>query len=147
LNGVTSVYSISGFAIVAKLVTIPGSPEISMTTNGTLLRKLAAILKRDGLARVNISLDSLDPSRFAGVTRGGDVRAAIDGIRAALEYDLRPVRLNTVANPERNSVRTQPRHGDAGGPVEIEQSLLHCSETACTRRSTYAIARRALMLM
>ncbi len=82
--------------LVADLAAIPGSPEISMTTNGTLLRRFAADLKRNGLTRVNISLDSLDSMRFADVTRGGNLAATLDGINAALENKLRPVKLNAV---------------------------------------------------
>jgi cyclic pyranopterin phosphate synthase len=82
--------------LVAELAAIPGSPEISMTTNGTLLRRFAADLKRNGLTRVNVSLDSLDAMRFADVTRGGNLAATLDGINAALENELRPVKLNAV---------------------------------------------------
>lgn len=82
--------------LVAQLAAIPGSPQISMTTNGTLLRRFAADLKRNGLSRVNISLDSRDPSCFADVTRGGKLAATLDGINAALENDLLPLKLNSV---------------------------------------------------
>lgn len=82
--------------LVAELAAIPGILEVSMTTNGTLLRGLAGDLRRNGLRRVNISLDSLDPVGFAEITGGGSLVEALDGITAAQEADLRPVKLNAV---------------------------------------------------
>ena len=57
--------------LVSMIVNIPGIEEVSITTNGTLLTKYAAELKAAGLKRVNISLDSLKPDKFAYIT-GGD---------------------------------------------------------------------------
>jgi len=59
--------------LVAKLVIIDGIREVCMTTNGSLLAAKAAILKRSGLSRVNISIDSLDADRYRWITRGGDL--------------------------------------------------------------------------
>jgi cyclic pyranopterin phosphate synthase len=78
------------------VASVPSSIETSMTTNGTLLVDFAAELKRAGLSRVNISLDTLDPNRYVQITgrnRLGDVLA---GIEAALEEGLTPVKLNMV---------------------------------------------------
>jgi GTP 3',8-cyclase len=82
--------------LVTLLASIPGIDEISMTTNGTLLARHANALQRAGLRRVNISLDTLDPSRFARLTRGGRLRDTLAGIDAALDSGLRPVKLNAV---------------------------------------------------
>jgi cyclic pyranopterin phosphate synthase len=82
--------------LISELAGIPGIREVSMTTNGTLLRKMVGDLKQSGLRRVNISLDSLDPFRFAEITRGGSLANALDGISAAMEADLQPVKLNAV---------------------------------------------------
>lgn len=68
---------------------------LAMTTNGTLLAPLAADLRRRGLESVNISLDSLDPDRYAAITRGGVLADAVAGIEAALSAGLR-VKLNAV---------------------------------------------------
>lgn len=70
--------------------------DLSLSTNGTLLRRFARALKAAGLGRVNISLDTLDPQRFRQLTRGGRLEETLDGIEAALEAGLRPVKLNAV---------------------------------------------------
>jgi cyclic pyranopterin phosphate synthase len=73
-----------------------GIPELAMTTNGQLLAPRAVELRRRGLQRVNISLDSLDPSRFREISRGGNLARTVDGIRAARAAGLNPVKLNVV---------------------------------------------------
>lgn len=75
---------------------IPGITDLSLSTNGHLLERHAAALKAVGVARVNISLDSLDPDTFARITRGGDLRAVLRGIEAALGTGMAPVKLNMV---------------------------------------------------
>ncbi|GBR35457.1 molybdenum cofactor biosynthesis protein A [Acetobacter peroxydans NBRC 13755] len=70
--------------------------EITLTTNGSRLVEFAGLLVRAGVRRVNVSLDSLDPARFAQVTRRGRLAATLDGIYAAREAGL-AVRINTVA--------------------------------------------------
>ncbi len=81
---------------VRALKTLPEVEEISLTTNGTRLAALAQELREAGLARVNISLDTLDPQRFAHLTRGGKVEEVLAGIAAAREVGLAPVKLNAV---------------------------------------------------
>ena len=82
--------------LVAMIRSIPGIEEIALTTNGQLLRKKAALLKEKGLDRVNISLDSLDPEKYRKITRLGELRPVLDGIEAAQEAGLEPVKINTV---------------------------------------------------
>ena len=88
--------------LVSMLAAIEGVRKLGMTTNGTLLAPIAADLARRGLTSVNISLDTLDPSRFALLTRGGKVHEAIEGIRAARMAGL-PVKLNVVVGPDDGS--------------------------------------------
>jgi cyclic pyranopterin phosphate synthase len=84
-------------ARLARLRRSDGSPvEVAMTTNGATLRLLAPRLRAAGLSRVNISLDSLRRERFAAVTRRDRLAQVLDGIDAALEVGLEPVRINTV---------------------------------------------------
>ncbi len=71
-------------------------PDLSLTTNGAQLGELAADLKRAGLRRLNVSLDSLRPETFRQLTRGGDLAGVLRGLRAALACGLHPVRLNMV---------------------------------------------------
>ena len=83
--------------LVKKLAAIPGLAELSMSSNGSLLTpRLAGELKRAGLHRINISLDTLDRDRFAGLTRGGNIDAVLSGISAAKAAGLEPVKINMV---------------------------------------------------
>lgn len=82
--------------LVRDIARIPGIDDLSLTTNGTLLKKLAAPLAEAGLKRVNISLDSLDDQNFAQITCGGRLQATLDGIDATVTAQLTPVKLNMV---------------------------------------------------
>jgi cyclic pyranopterin phosphate synthase len=75
---------------------IEGLGDLSLTTNGTLLSDKAKELKEAGLDRVNISLDTLRPERFYEITRRDLFYKVIDGIDAALEARLDPVKINVV---------------------------------------------------
>lgn len=82
--------------LVARLRAIPGLEDISLSTNATRLKKLAHPLKRAGLGRINVSLDSLRPERFAAVTGGGKLSKVLDGLMAAKDAGLTPVKINMV---------------------------------------------------
>lgn len=71
--------------------------EVSMTTNGLLLDRLAGPLRAAGLTRVNVSLPSLDPEVYRHLTGVDGVAAVVRGIRAADRAGLRPIKLNVVA--------------------------------------------------
>ncbi|MBP2642789.1 MAG: moaA 2 [Firmicutes bacterium] len=70
--------------------------DISMTTNGSLLPPMAYPLREAGLHRVNISLDTVNPERFAKITTCGCLEDTLLGIESALEAGLKPVKLNAV---------------------------------------------------
>ncbi|EMA66853.1 molybdenum cofactor biosynthesis protein A [Halorubrum aidingense JCM 13560] len=74
----------------------PDSMEVSMTTNGTFLPGRAADLKAAGLDRVNVSQDALDPEDFAAVTKSGAYEQVLEGVKAAVDAGLDPVKLNMV---------------------------------------------------
>ncbi len=86
-----------GIVDLVKSLKYLGIEDISMTTNGELLREYAAALKKAGLSRVNISLDSLRPDRFLEVTRVGDLSLVMKGIHTAISQNLHPVKINVVA--------------------------------------------------
>jgi cyclic pyranopterin phosphate synthase len=70
--------------------------ELGLTTNGTLLSGRAAGLYKAGLRRLTVSLDSLNPARYAAITRGGDVRRVLEGLQAAQELGFSPIKINAV---------------------------------------------------
>ena len=82
--------------LVKRLAQIPGVGEISLTSNGSYLQHHAATLKAAGLARVNVSLDTLDQDRFHQLTRGGHLQETLSGIAAAVAAGLTPLKLNSV---------------------------------------------------
>ncbi|MDK2916684.1 MAG: 3,8-cyclase [Euryarchaeota archaeon] len=75
---------------------VPPGVESSLTTNGTLLAEMAADLKEAGLARVNVSLDTLRPDRYREITGKERLADVLKGIDAAIEAGLTPVKLNMV---------------------------------------------------
>ena len=82
--------------IVAGIAAIAGLRDLSLTTNGLLLGGGTAKKLRDcGLRRVNISLPSLNPETYHKLT-GGKLEAALEGVKAAIEADFCPVKLNMV---------------------------------------------------
>ena len=78
------------------LAAVPGLEDLALTTNGVLLARDAQALARAGLRRVNISLDTLKPDRFHAITRFGAIEDVHEGIDAALNAGLHPVKLNVV---------------------------------------------------
>lgn len=88
--------------LVEMLAGIRGIKDLSMTTNGTLLSRYAKQLAVAGLNRVNVSLDSMDPLKYAWITRGGKLKDALEGIEAAIENRLTPVKLNCVVKESKN---------------------------------------------
>jgi GTP 3',8-cyclase len=82
--------------LVREMTALSGVRSLSMTTNGLLLGKLAQPLKEAGLDRVNVSLDTLDPVRFKKLTRWGKLDQVWEGIQAAENAGLTPVKINVV---------------------------------------------------
>ncbi|MBT2763826.1 GTP 3',8-cyclase MoaA [Paenibacillus sp. ISL-20] len=83
-------------SLVHMIASIEGIQDISLTTNGIMLPSKARLLKEAGLTRINISLDSLHEERYARITRGGRVHKVLEGIEAAYEAGLDPIKLNMV---------------------------------------------------
>ena len=82
--------------IVEIISSVPEGIETSMTTNGTLLGPLAHDLKRAGLSRVNISLDSLNPEKYRQITGTDKLSDVLEGIEAAKDAGLTPIKINMV---------------------------------------------------
>jgi cyclic pyranopterin phosphate synthase len=81
---------------IVRRVKALGVDDLSMTTNGTELARLAVPLREAGLDRVNVSVDTLDEEHFRAITRRGDLKEVWRGIEAALAAGLQPVKLNAV---------------------------------------------------
>lgn len=80
---------------LTRLAGIPGLRQLVLTTNGLLLEEMAGPLKRAGVQRLNISIDSLVPENFRRITRGGDVSRVLSGVAAAEAAGF-PIKLNMV---------------------------------------------------
>ncbi len=90
--------------LVAMIGSVPGITDLSMTTNATLLDKFAAPLAKAGLQRINISLDTIHPEKYRQITRGGSIHKVFEGIRAAKQAGLTPIKVNCVVPPgEKNT--------------------------------------------
>ncbi|MBU3181116.1 GTP 3',8-cyclase MoaA [Clostridium psychrophilum] len=75
---------------------LQGINDIAITTNGILLADMASDLKKAGLKRVNVSLDTLDPVKFKNITRLGNLDKVIESIDRCIIIGLKPVKINTV---------------------------------------------------
>jgi len=83
-------------ALVRMLASLKGIDDLAMTTNGILLEEMAETLKRAGLKRINVSLDTLDPARYRELTRGGDIHRVLNGLNAAARAGLAPIKINML---------------------------------------------------
>jgi cyclic pyranopterin phosphate synthase len=103
-NGITKVRLTGGEPLIRKnivelvsmLAALDGLENLSMTTNGILLSEYASDLKKAGLNRINISLDTVNPEQYCRITRNGDLEKVLEGIEAAREADLKPIKINCV---------------------------------------------------
>jgi cyclic pyranopterin phosphate synthase len=103
-NGISKIRLTGGEPLVRKgvvdlikgIVATEGVQDLSLTTNGVLLGEYAGDLAKAGLRRINISLDTLRPERFAYITRRDKFKAVWEGVEAALRHRLSPVKINVV---------------------------------------------------
>jgi cyclic pyranopterin phosphate synthase len=82
--------------LIKILSQIEGIRELSLTTNGILLKNYALELRQAGLSRVNVSLDTLKTDTFQYITRLGRLKDVLEGIETAKEAGFEPVKINTV---------------------------------------------------
>jgi cyclic pyranopterin phosphate synthase len=81
--------------LAARLHALPLVEDLSLSTNGVQLKKHAPALRRAGVQRVNVGLSSLQPERFAAIT-GGRLDKVLDGLAAAKEAGMHPIKINMV---------------------------------------------------
>ncbi|MDY6981755.1 MAG: GTP 3',8-cyclase MoaA [Pseudomonadota bacterium] len=89
-------------SLIENIGALPGLEELLITTNGSHLETLAVPLKKAGVTRINISLDSLNPDMFRQMTRTGDLHQVMRGIDAAVAAGFKSLRLNAVILKGRN---------------------------------------------
>jgi GTP 3',8-cyclase len=75
---------------------LDGLKELVLTTNGSQLEKQAAALKKAGVKRINISIDSLKPEKFKQITRTGRLEQVLDGLQASIHAGFEGIKINTV---------------------------------------------------
>jgi len=114
--------------LVGMLAALPGIRDLAMTTNGTLLARNAHALRQAGLQRINISLDSADPERYAEITRGGKLSQVLAGIEVAREAGFERIKLNCVIeqSPDEADARSVARFGKEQG---LEARFIHRMQT------------------
>ena len=83
-------------SICRRTAQVPGIEDVGITTNGVLLPELAKDLKEAGVRRVNFSLDTLNPEKYAHITRIGTLDNALAGLEAALETGFEKIKINAV---------------------------------------------------
>jgi len=131
--------------IVARLAAITGMRDVAMTTNGLLLPKLASALRDAGLRRVNIHIDTLNPERVRQIMRWNDLARVWEGIRAAEDAGLTPIKLNTVVvrgHNDEDVVEIAALTRDRDWHVRfIELMPLGVDEAAATARDKYVSNR------
>lgn len=79
------------------LTAIPGIRDLTFTTNGLLLDKMAGQIRAAGVKRFNLSLDTLDPEKYSKLTGGGDISRVLAGLSAARDAGFSPIKVNAVA--------------------------------------------------
>jgi GTP 3',8-cyclase len=143
--------------LVRLLRAIPGLQEIALSTNGHLLAELAAPLRAAGVDRLNVSLDTLDPQRFASITRRGDLARVLAGIEAARAAGFTAIKINTVAIKGWNDAEVSalcryawqrgllPRFIEqmpmAGGALYVPGTLLSAAEIRALVEEAFAPGR------
>lgn len=82
--------------VISRIKKIKKLEDISLTTNGAILSGYIEELKKAGINRINISIDSLNPGKYKTITRGGDLKAVLDSLEACIKAGFSPLKINTV---------------------------------------------------
>lgn len=132
--------------ICRRIGVIDGLKDIGITTNGILLGTMAEDLKKAGVSRVNISLDTLDPVKYRQITRRGELSDVISGITASQKAGLLPIKINTVLIGGFND-------DEIGNFIEMTKyedvdvrfiELMPIGESACWDKKSFIPATRVL---
>ncbi len=94
-------------SLIRKISEIRGLNDIALTTNGVYLKEYAAALKKSGLSRLNISLDTMRKDRFTEITRGGNIQDVFEGVEAVLKAGFTGTKMNAVVMRGQNDDEIQ----------------------------------------
>ncbi len=94
--------------LIKELGQYPDVTQLTMTTNGSQLKRMASLLKASGVTKLNVSLDTLDADNFAAITQTGDLSVVLDGIATAQAAGIDNIRLNTVIMKGKNDEQILP---------------------------------------
>lgn len=86
--------------LVKMIAETKGVKDLAMTTNGQQLEKYASDLASAGLKRVNVSLDTINAEKYSQLTRGGDIAKVFNGLKAASDAGLTPIKINCVVTDQ-----------------------------------------------
>ena len=128
--------------LLDELIHLPGVEEVSLTTNGTRLPQLARELYKVGLRRINVSLDSLDPSVYRRIS-GGDLSQVLNGIDAVVDAGFQWLKLNTVLIRDQNRGELIPLVEFAtrrGFPIRFVELMPISSTEFLRSASSFSIA-------
>ncbi len=107
--------------LATRLTALPGLEDLSLSTNATQLMQHASALRAAGVGRLNVSLDSLKPERFAEITNGGKLSKVLAGLAAAKAAGFTPIKINTVLMGGVND-------------DELDDLIAYCSENGFSLR-------------
>jgi cyclic pyranopterin phosphate synthase len=130
--------------LVRQLKKLPGLEELTLTTNGVLLDKMAEPLKKAGLDRINISLDTLDPDKYKELTRIGDIKDVLRGIAALIKAGFKNTKINMVLIPGFNDNEVEAMQAFCREKGFALQRINHYSLTDIESINRTYIAERPL---
>ena len=113
--------------LIKGIKSVEGVTELVLTTNGVLLENMAVELKEAGIDRLNISLDTLDPDKYAGLVRGGDINRVLRGIDKVIDAGFLHTKLNMVLIPEFNDIEVDDMKKFCTGKGLTLQRINHYS--------------------
>lgn len=127
------------------IASVPASMESSVTTNGVLLEGIAADLRRAGLTRINVSLDSLNHETYKRITGSDRLSDVLSGIDAALKAGLQPIKLNMVILSGINDNEVEDFFAFVRGRRDLVLQLIELMHfSGCTEHGDLAVLEKDL---
>jgi len=126
--------------IIAALGALPSAPDLALTTNGSLLTRMAAPLAQAGLQRITVSLDALDPAVFSAMSgEHGQIEQVLAGIDAAAAVGLSPIKINCVVQRGVNEQEILPLVEHFRGSAHSLRFIEYMDVGTCNRWERAAV--------